>query len=151
MNEKRIIPDVEELKEAIRTMDELWISTREKICDSIDSLAQPVKTEAIERPKIVCLCGSTRFKDQFEKTNRELTMFGIIVLSVGVFGHNDSIKLSESEKIMLDELHRRKIDLADEILVLNVEGYIGESTQSEIDYAIAHNKPVRYLKPNSKQ
>jgi hypothetical protein len=99
----------------------------------------------MEKPKIICLCGSTRFKDQFEKANRILTMKGIIVLSVGVFGHSDMVPLSESEKNMLDELHRRKIDLADEILVLNVGGYIGSSTSSEIDYAIEHKKPVTYL------
>ena len=105
----------------------------------------------IRKPKIVCLCGSTRFYDIFQEQNYLLTMQGIIVLSVGFFvhseavAHNQNVGCTAAQKVFLDELHKRKIDLADEILVLNVRGYIGESTRSEIDYATTHGKPVKYL------
>lgn len=103
-------------------------------------------------PKIVCLCGSTRFFEAFQQANYDLTMAGNIVLSVGFYphskaesGHGEGVGHDSAEKIALDELHKRKIDLCDEVLVLNVGGYIGESTASEICYALQKNKPVRYL------
>jgi hypothetical protein len=110
-------------------------------------------TEATNRPTIVCLCGSTRFIDAFHRANLEETLAGRIVLTVGgslsdedAFGH-----LSDSEreaiKARLDDLHKRKIDLADEVLVLNVGGYYGNSTRSEIEYARKHGKPIRWLEP----
>ncbi len=95
-------------------------------------------------PKIVCLCGSTRFKDEFMEQNKRLTLNGYIVLSVGFFGHIDGMPIEE-EKQRVDELHLRKIDLADEVLILNVDGYIGESTRRELDYARTQGKPVRFL------
>lgn len=97
-------------------------------------------------PHIVCLCGSTRFKEEFIKQNFERTMAGQIVLSVGWFTHADpSYQPTEVEKEGLDDLHKRKIDLADEVLVINVNGYLGESTVSEIRYALKQGKPVTYL------
>lgn len=101
----------------------------------------------VENPKIVCLCGSTKFKDAYTKANADLTMQGVIVLSVGLFGHADSIDLTEADKTMLDKLHLQKIDVADEILVLNVGGYIGNSTKREIVYATMTGKKVNYLEP----
>jgi len=101
-------------------------------------------------PTIVCLCGSTRFRDAFTEANYSETMAGKIVLSVGFFMHSPHGQergCTAEQKIALDELHKRKIDLCDEVLVLNIGGYIGSSTRSEIDYALAHNKPVRYLEP----
>lgn len=104
-------------------------------------------------PRIVCLCGSTRFKDAFEEANYLETMAGRIVLSVGFYmhasgnRHGENIGATPEQKIALDLLHRRKIDLADEVLVLNVGGYVGESTRGEIEYAEAAGKPVRYLEP----
>ena len=97
--------------------------------------------------KVITLCGSTRFKDMFMQVQEELTMQGYIVISVGVFGHHTMRPEEEiiAAKPMLDEMHKRKIDMADEIFVINVGGYVGESTQSEIDYAIAQGKPVKYL------
>ena len=104
------------------------------------------------RPVIVCLCGSTRFYDAFQQANYDLTMRGEIVLSVGFYphakaehGHGEGVGHDSAEKVALDELHKRKIDLADYVLVLNVGGYIGESTRSEIAYARALGKPVDYL------
>jgi len=103
------------------------------------------------RPTIVCLCGSTRFGEAFQEANLRETLAGRIVLSIGCDTKSDSELWSGSPeeaaqiKAALDELHKRKIDLADEILVLNVGGYVGESTRSEIAYAEQHGKYVRYL------
>jgi hypothetical protein len=98
------------------------------------------------RPPIVCLCGSTRFYEAFRQANLRETLAGNIVLSIGCdFKSDDALGLTDMDKERLDELHKRKIDLADEILVLNVGGYIGSSTKSEIEYAIKNKKRVRYL------
>lgn len=100
----------------------------------------------IGKYKIITLCGSTRFRDEFIAEQKRLTLEGNIVISVGLFGHSgDEEVWSESTKEMLDDMHRRKIDLADEIFVVNPGRYIGQSTLSEIEYAIKTNKPVRYL------
>lgn len=106
---------------------------------------------APKRPRIVCLCGSTRFKDAFDEANYQETMAGRIVLSVGFYmhasgnRHGESVGATPEQKKALDELHLRKIDLSDEVLVLNVGGYIGESTGREIEYASVTGKPIRYL------
>lgn len=98
--------------------------------------------------KIITLCGSTRFRDEFIAEQKRLTLEGNIVISVGLFGHaGDEEVWSEDTKKMLDDMHKSKIDLADEIFVINVGRYIGESTRSEIDYAIKSKKPVKYLNP----
>ncbi|AYF29281.1 hypothetical protein CSH63_17780 [Micromonospora tulbaghiae] len=97
------------------------------------------------RPTITVLCGSTRFKAEFEDANRFLTYAGNIVLAPGVFGHADGIDLTDDRKARLDELHLRKIDLADEVLVINPGGYIGESTRAEIAYAEKAGKRVSYV------
>ena len=95
---------------------------------------------------VITLCGSTRFKDEFMQVQKELTLKGNIVISVGLFGHSgdNEVFTNKETKIMLDDMHKRKIDMADEIFVVNVGGYIGESTASEIEYAKSHNKPIRY-------
>jgi hypothetical protein len=96
--------------------------------------------------KIITLCGSTRFRDEFIAAQKQLTLEGNIVISVGLFGHSgDEEVWTNKTKIMLDDMHKRKIDLADEIYVINVGGYIGSSTRSEIDYATETGKIVRYL------
>ncbi len=100
-----------------------------------------------EKPKIVCLCGSTRFMDTFFEAGWLETLKGHIVLSVGVVttsADHAGEALGAEVVEMLDELHWRKIDLADEVLVLNVGGYVGFSTQREIDYAESQGKPIRY-------
>ena len=106
------------------------------------------------RPKIVCLCGSTRFSEAFQKANLEETLKGNIVLSIGcdlrsdevVFKNMNAEKLRQTKK-ELDELHLRKIELADEVLILNVDGYIGESTTNELTHAVNLHKKIRYLEP----
>ena len=96
--------------------------------------------------KVITLCGSTRFKDAFMEAQKQLTLEGNIVISVGLFGHSgDDEVWTEGIKEMLDDMHKRKIDMADEIFVINVGGYIGASTRSEIEYAKATGKPVNYL------
>ena len=104
---------------------------------------------------VVTLCGSTRFKDEFIETQKRLTLEGNIVISVGLFGHSgddevwdgmDEGTLSKTKE-MLDDMHKRKIDMADSIYVINVGGYIGESTRSEIECAKAHGKKISYLEP----
>lgn len=93
--------------------------------------------------KVITLCGSTRFKDDFMHLQKELTLKGNIVISVGCFGHSGD-KFTDEQKLMLDDMHKRKIDMADEIYVINTGGYIGESTKSEIDYARATGKPIHF-------
>ncbi len=98
-----------------------------------------------ERPTVVCLCGSTRFKDAFTQAARDETLAGKIVLSVGLFGHVEGLDMDGPIKQMLDQLHLYKIDMADEVLILNVGGYIGSSTRNELKYAQASGKTVRFL------
>jgi hypothetical protein len=99
------------------------------------------------KPTIVCLCGSSRFRDAYEQANRRETLQGKIVLSIGMFGHQEGLDMDGPIKAMLDELHLRKIDLANEILVLNIDGYIGQSTKREIEYAASLGKPIRWWEP----
>lgn len=102
---------------------------------------------------VITLCGSTRFKDEFMEAQKRLTLEGNIVISVGLFGHSGDREVWENmdegtltkTKEMLDDMHKRKIDMADSIYVINVGGYIGDSTRSEIEYAKAHGKQVFYL------
>lgn len=96
--------------------------------------------------RVITLCGSTRFKDAFFEAQKRLTLEGNIVISVGLFGHSgDEEVWTPGTKEMLDDMHKRKIDMADEIFVINVGGYIGESTRSEIEYAKALGKKINYL------
>lgn len=110
------------------------------------------------RPTIVCLCGSTRFGAAFREANLAETLRGKIVLSIGcdmrsdaeLFAHNTDSE-REQVKERLDKLHLRKIDLADEVLILNAGGYIGESTQRELDYARRLGKTVHFLEQDPDQ
>ena len=96
--------------------------------------------------KVITLCGSTKFKDDFLREQKRLTLEGNIVISVGLFGHSgDNEVWTEGTKEMLDDMHKRKIDMADEIFVINKDGYVGTSTKSEIEYAKATNKPINYM------
>ena len=99
-----------------------------------------------KRMKVITLCGSTRFKEQFLEQQKRLTLEGNVVISVGLFGHSgDEEVWKPGMKEMLDKMHFQKIDMADEIFVINVGGYIGESTKREIAHAEQTGKPVRYL------
>ena len=103
--------------------------------------------------KVITLCGSTRFKDEFMEAQKRLTLQGNIVISVGLYGHAgdqevwdgmDEGTLSKTKEL-LDDMHKRKIDMADAIYVINKGGYIGDSTRSEIEYAKRTGKGVEYL------
>lgn len=112
-----------------------------------------------DRPTVVCLCGSTRFRQAFDLANLHESLSGKIVISRGSFGHADHPEgarfltsdgdESTPEKRALDQLHFRKIDLADEILVVNVGGYVGSSTKREIAYARDRGLSVRWLFPDA--
>lgn len=117
--------------------------------------SQECRPNKIMRPRIVVLCGSTRFISAFHAANLRETLAGHIVLSIGCDTKSDSDlllagQLTLADKGRLDELHLRKIDLADEVLILNVGGYLGESTLRELAYARHQGKPIRWLE-ESKQ
>lgn len=105
------------------------------------------------KPPVVCLCGSTRFVDKFFEIGWEYTLRGCVVLSIGVVktsqadaaGGHGAEMISQECADMLDELHRRKIDMADEVFVINIDGYIGKSTASEVEYARSLGKPIKFL------
>ena len=95
---------------------------------------------------VITLCGSTKFKDEYIKVQKELTLKGNIVITVGLFGHSGYNEVWEpGVKEMMDDMHKQRIDMSDEIFVINVGGYIGESTQSEIEYARSKGKRIAYL------
>lgn len=109
------------------------------------------------RPTIVCLCGSTRFWREFQEASLRETLAGKIVLSIGAARAADDDDRSfggyvpqgkyDAAKQALDALHLRKVELADEVLCLNVDGYVGQSTEREVRHALALAKPVRWLEP----
>ena len=107
------------------------------------------------RPEIVCLCGSTRFYEEFQKANYRFTMEGKIVLTVGFYphsqnqAHGEQLGCTPEQKLLLDNLHLRKIDLADRVFVLNKDGYIGDSTRRELAYAIFKGKGIDFLEPGA--
>jgi len=104
---------------------------------------EKVDWNPVAAPPVVCLCGSTRFRADLAEANRAATMAGKIVLAPGVFGHSGD-PMTDEDKARLDRLHFAKIDMADEVLVVNPGGYIGESTRLEIEYATRAGKPVAY-------
>ena len=115
-------------------------------------MRQPWQLRPADFPIVRCLCGSTRFGAEFEKQNWLATLEGKIVLSIGVLKHGPTAGhlgelIGPEVAEALDKLHLRKIDLADEVFVLNVGGYIGDSTRAEIAYAKKTGKPIEYLEP----
>ncbi len=126
----------------------VYIGKTLQLCNYCAASYQAPPSETPPKPTIVCLCGSTRFYEAFKQANLQETLQGKIVLSIGCdFKSDEALGLSPDAKQRLDTLHLRKIDLADEILVLNVDGYLGESTLNEIKYARSSGKPIRSLKP----
>lgn len=139
-----------------------WSATRGSLTHDLTAVLSTIVAEArraqreadAQRPLIVCLCGSTRFFAVFQEANLQETVSGKIVLSIGCDLRSDHqlwADPSERENIKhrLDVLHCRKIDLADEVLILNVGGYIGNSTRREILYALSRGKPIRWWEPDS--
>jgi len=110
---------------------------------------QEILGDKSPRPAIVCLCGSSRFGDAFRKANLQETLAGKIVLTVGCdFKSDGALGLAPEIKERLDALHLQKIAIADEVFILNVNGYIGESTAGELRHAIELGKSVRFLEPD---
>lgn len=96
--------------------------------------------------RIITLCGSTKFKEDFIRIQKELTLKGNIIMTVGLFGHSgDNEVWEDGMKEFMDDMHKRKILMSDEIYVINKDGYIGESTKSEIEFAKKHNKIITYM------
>lgn len=95
--------------------------------------------------KIITICGSSKFKDEILNKQQELTLDNWLVFFDGVFEHADNINLTKEQKENLNNLHKEKIRISDAIYVVNKNGYIGESTKSEIEFAKQHNKKVYYL------
>ena len=147
--EKNKIPRV---KAGVLSEDAIW-DLNEQINELIVEMQNIINKKKQRKFKVITLCGSTRFKDEFMKAQKELTLKGNIVISVGLFGHSGDNEVWEQmdegtltkTKEMLDDMHKRKIDMSDEIFVINVGGYIGSSTKSEIEYAKKTGKKVRYL------
>lgn len=114
-------------------------------------------SSAGDKPKVVCFCGSTRFAEYFMIKRWELEKQGIITFGINILPNNYFAEGNahgaeqEGVKHILDELHKRKIDLSDEVYVLNVGGYIGESTRNEINYAESIGKPIIYLEDKKQQ
>ena len=141
----------EYVKEMSRTLELKPFGYLGAMSDALRALlAEAPRVEPPPRARIICLCGSTRFIEQFAIKTWELEREGHIVLGCTLlpswycdapshFGERTGTKAQ------CDELHLRKIDLADDVLVLNIGGYIGESTRNEIAYATRHGKPVTYL------
>jgi len=117
------------------------------VCKALDARTPSTEgMEKVNKPEVICLCGSTRFVEWFSKMNLHFTLQGKIVLSIGCdTKSDDALGLTEEDKADLNELHLRKIDIADRVFVINIDGYIGDSTRREIEYAENIGKPIGYL------
>ncbi len=100
------------------------------------------------RHEVVTLCGSTRFKEDFQKAQESLTLAGKLVISLGFFEHAEGKTISPETEALLAEIHRQRIDMSDSIFVINRDDYIGKSTASEIEYARAAGKTVKFMFPH---
>lgn len=135
---ENLISDIEDLLDNnVLTEDELI---------EIFKTTIKAKFKSKDKPKIICICGSGRFLKQMHEIEEKLTLSNHIVLMIGVNTKDVARDIDfKKYKPMLDELHLRKIDLSDEVFIVNVDGYIGESTFNEIEYAIKQNKTINYL------
>jgi len=143
---------VELAKEVLRSGEEMADLINEPFrvsmsCECPYQMEPPAGRPGIDRPEIVTLCGSTKFKEQYEEAQMKLTLQNKVVISVGLFGHKIGLDMTGPVKKMLDELHLRKIDMSDTVMIINVGRYIGSSTKKEIEYAKAHGKRIIYLEP----
>ncbi len=98
-----------------------------------------------DRPEIVCLCGSLRFADVLQAAHLDLSLAGAIVLAPAVLA--DATTITPEQRTALGELHLRRIDMADRVLVVNPDGYVGAATTREIAYARATGTPVSFTHP----
>ncbi len=120
-------------------------------------MAKNEEKEVEKKYKVITLCGSTRFKEVFERITERLTLQGNIVLAPGEYsGFNnannpETIQLDDDTIEMLKDLHKEKIRMADEVLIINKDGYIGESTKEEIQFALSIGKPVFYIENSEEE
>lgn len=156
----KVQPEIAELKQlCIEFNEELArVNGQLELAQYDAKEAKPIiekqERERIKTAKVICLCGSTRFTGEMLVKQWELTKRGYIVVSwcalpADYFKGDDKTHIGDQEgvKELVDEVHKRKIDLSDEVFVLNINGYIGESTASEIAYAEEIGKPVKYWQP----
>jgi hypothetical protein len=140
---------IDQFHESGRRWREIVRRYREKCQKLFDKLEErQAELEVVNKrftAPIVCICGSTKFKQSWIAENVRLTSEGNIVLAVALWGYHERIFPDAETKAKLDNLHKRKIDLCDWVWVLDINGYIGESTRSEINYAESLHKPIRYL------
>ena len=115
----------------------------------IDKRKDNIKTYIPNKYHVITLCGSTKFKKEFNEVQKQLTLLGNIIISVGCFGHKGD-NLTMEDKVMLDDMHKRKILMADEIFVIDKDNYIGSSTRSEIEFAKANNIPINYYSKDNR-
>lgn len=94
--------------------------------------------------KVITLCGSTKFIKEFRESEAMLTRKGFAVISPLLFEQDKSREISKEEATLFGRIHFKKIDISDEIFVIDVDGYIGESTKKEIAYAKRNNKNIKY-------
>ena len=94
---------------------------------------------------VITLCGSIKFKTEFMKVQEKLTLEGNIVFTPNFLNNIKKEEINEKTKKMLDEMHRQKIDMSNEIYVINVGGYIGDSTKNEIEYTKEKGKKISYI------
>jgi len=130
----------------------------ELACCERPCASHSASSDVLDRPKIICLCGSTKFTHEMLIKQWELTKKGYIVVSWCALPDDyyqglEKAHIGDQEgvKEFVDEIHKRKIDISDKVLIIDVGGYIGTSTRSELDYAIKHGKPVRYLSEELRQ
>ena len=107
--------------------------------------------EHLLMPFIVTLCGSTKFKEEFEGISLMESLKGNIVILPSFYSHAHNLELTKEEDLFLNDLHMRKISISDSIFVINKDGYIGASTKSQIKYAHSKSITVRYLEPLKKE
>lgn len=94
--------------------------------------------------KIITVCGSYKFKKEMVEITEKMTLKGNCVLTPNELTHTDKDAYTKDEILMIDKMHKEKIKISDAILVVNVNGYIGNSTKSEIEYAKSLNKEIIY-------
>lgn len=105
----------------------------------------PEEKEEKKGGKIICYCGSLRFKEQFQEMElRSLNEGNIALLPCCMFVDIERKFGKVGYKEKADEIHKRKIDLADEVYIINPGGYVGESTRNEIEYAQSKGKRIKY-------
>lgn len=99
--------------------------------------------------RVITLCGSSRFRKDFIEVEKYLTSRGYIVITPSLYEHDGDTKYfyGTNLKETFDEMQKQKIDMADEIMIINIDRYIGPSTREQINYAKSIGKPVHYLEP----